>query len=586
MATVTQIPGQDDVHPLLRHPRPLTRDSAKAQRMLGFVTDTEEKLAGLQRENSRTTKWLERPLHAHLGAPEKDDSQENNARDYAESTKDDGKHAGLFEQWTTPDQPTSFSFGGPVHSTVEPKTKLDSAFNKRRPEPLKTLRPISYNSQHLLSPEWTVSPATMCPQISRQRPVSFQPSSANVQRSSLSSSTSSESMSRFAHPQTWPVPHACQHADGQPGRPVSYQPPSHVSPQLNERRGRPTSFATYQHRDRRNGKIASSRGLRNNSYPNYSRPISEISSKAVPGEHIESDAVYNRFEDSEVGPPCLSLPICSAPERFELHDTKHKTEKKQKNRWSAIPQTFKKLTGRRSFTAAQESPSMVTMESLRQINLTEGNLSRHQNHSPEPRNHSTLGVNLLPTPSYSPLEFKHPLFQGGLPPPFAPWAEIPPSPASTQEQRRGSDISTSPTRKRTQSRLLVENITQRRPESTHSCHSSLGMPSPRTQVSPSLMAASIPASPHPTSRRGTPSLDRTCILCKTTKDPSTFVNRRITANCWHEAATCFDCLQSHVEKCVTTHGWESCTCPECGERMTYDDIGAFADDDKLVKWDD
>jgi hypothetical protein len=588
MAAVAH-PGQSDVHPLLRHPRPITRDSAKAQRMLGLIADSEEKLTGLRREKSRTTKWLERPLYAHLDASdvesEKDDSQEKKARDFANGTNEDSKDADLLDQWTKPDPPTSFSSEGPGHSTLEPKTKLDSAFNKRRPEALKTLRPVSYNSQHLLSPEWTVSPATMSPQTSRQRPVSYQPS-ASVQRSSFSSSTSSESIPRFAHPQTWPVPHLCQHADGQTGRPASYQPPSHGSPQLNERRPRPTSFATYQHKDRRNSKIASSRGLRNNSYPNFSRPISEIASKAVPGEQIESDAIYNRFDDNEVGPPSPSVPTRSAPEGFEAYDTKRKDEKKSKNRWSTIPQTIKKFTARRLSTAAQEPPSVTTVESLRQMNLTEANLTLHQRHTPEARNHATLGVNLSPTPSYSPLEFKHPLFQGGLPPPFAPWADVPLSPASTQEPRRGSDLSLSPTRKRAQSRLSVENIVHTRPESMHSRHSSLGMPSPRTQVPPSPMAASIPASPRPTSRRGTPSLERTCIMCKTTKDPFTFVNRRISGNCWHEPATCFDCLQAHVERCVLTSGWESCTCPECGERMTYDDIGAFADDDKLVKWDD
>lgn len=52
------------LHPALRHPRPVTRDTAKAQRMLGLIADSED--AKLHREKSITTRWLERPLYAHL----------------------------------------------------------------------------------------------------------------------------------------------------------------------------------------------------------------------------------------------------------------------------------------------------------------------------------------------------------------------------------------------------------------------------------------------------------------------------------------------------------------------------------------
>jgi hypothetical protein len=601
MATVAQIPSQHDIHPLLRHPRPITRDSAKAQRMLGLIADSEEKLTGLHREKSKTTKWLERPMYAHLDVSdvesEKEDDRENNSSKSTRRVGDGDEDADLLEQWINPDRSTSFSSEGAVLPALEPKTKLDVPFNKRRPQPLTALRPVSYNSQHLLSPEWTVSPAAMSPHVRHQRPTSMQP---NMQRNSVSSSTSSDSIPRSLHPQTWPVPIPQQRQDGRTARPLSYQPPHSTyrqddcsplgSPQLHERRPRPTSFATYQHRDRRNSKIASSRGLRNNSYPNFSRPISDIPPKAVPGEHIESDGVYNRFDDNEVGPPSPS-PIRSALEEFQPNDTKPKDEKKSKNRWSALPQSIMKFTTKRSSTATQEPKPETKMDDLHRVNLTEENLIWHESesehsHTPGAPNSSTLGGNLLPTPSYSPLEFKHPLFQGGLPPPFAPWADVPLSPASTQDKRRGSGMSLSPTRKRMQSRLSVENIMQERPESMHSRHSSFGIPSPRSHVPPPLVSSDMPISPRPISRKGTPSLERTCILCKTTKEPPSFVNRRITSNCWHEPATCFECLQAHVEKCVITQGWEHCTCPECGEHMTYDDIGAFADDDKLVKWDD
>jgi hypothetical protein len=601
MAAVAQIPRQHDVHPLLRHPRPITRDFAKAQRMLGLIADSEEKLTGLHREKSKTTKWLERPLYAHLDVSdaesEKDEDYKVQRSEKTAEKSNYEKVVDLLEQSAKPHRPTSFSSEDAVQTLMEPKTKLDTQFNKRRPEPLINLRPIS---QHLLSPEWTVSPSTLSPNVQSQRPLPMQPNNLNAQRGSFSSTSSSDSIPRFVHQQTWPAV-LPQQTNGRQERPVSYQPLSSMSegddytslgsPQHYEQRPRPTSFATFQQRDRRNSKIASSRGLRNNSYPNFSRPISEIALKAVPGERLEGDAVYDNCDDYNIDSSSPSLPVCAAPNEPELGTSKSKDEKKPKNRWSTI-KTLKNFAIKRSSAAAPEQIPKTTIDDISEMNLTEENLTWHENevsHAAVPSTPKNLtpGVKLLPTPTYSPLEFKHPLFEAALPPPFAPWADGPPSPASSQEKRRGSDLSLSPTRKRTQSRLSVENIVHSRPDSLHSRHSSLGLPSPSRYVPPPQMTMDGPASPRPVSRRGTPSLERTCIICKTTKQPTAFVNRHIAGNCWHEPATCYQCLQSHIEKCVTTQGWDHCTCPECGEHMTHDDLGAFADDENtLVRWED
>jgi hypothetical protein len=71
---LAQIQSQHDIHPALRHPRPVTRDSAKAQRMLGLIADSEE--ATLQREKSFTTRWLEKPLYAHLDVSDVESEKE------------------------------------------------------------------------------------------------------------------------------------------------------------------------------------------------------------------------------------------------------------------------------------------------------------------------------------------------------------------------------------------------------------------------------------------------------------------------------------------------------------------------------
>jgi hypothetical protein len=599
IGAVAQVSKPHDVHPLLRHPKPITRDSAKAQRMLGLIADSEEKLSGLHRERSKTTKWLERPLYAHLDVSDVESEKEENhgQSQMASITSGDAKNVDLLERWNKPARPTSFSSEDASQVSVEPKTKLDTSFNKRRPEPLSNLRPISFHTQHHLSPEWTVSPATMSPTTQRQRPRSMQPDSPSVQRSSFSSASSSSSLRPVVHPQTWPAPGLHRQPNCRTERPVSYQPPSSVSeqesyfslssPDVAGRRPRPTSFATFQNRDRRHSKIASSRGLRNNSYPNYSRPISGTAPRAIPGESIEHDAIYHRFDDNEVDPPSSSSPIRAAFNGFEISSGKNKDEKKPKHRWSAIPHTLKKLAVRRMSGGTREQKPEINTENLRRIKLPEQNLHWYEDQvNPAPMStQSTPGLKSLPTPTYSPMDMEHPVLEAALPPPFAPWADAPPSPALSQEKHRSSDSSLSPTRKRTQSRLSVENIIPSRPGSSHSRNNSFGFPSPVRHIPPPQLAADIPASPRPSSRRGTPCLERTCIICKVTKEPSTFVSRRIAANCWHEPATCFQCLQAHIEKCVMTVGWEQCTCPECGERITYEDMGALADDPHtLIRW--
>lgn len=602
MAAVAQAPGQHDVHPLLRHPRPITGDSARAQRMLGLIADSEEKLSGLHREKSKTTRWLERPLHTQRDVSELESEKEF---EYLHTNISNKVDAHVDEQplvvskpWTTPYRPTLLDSENAVQNCAE--SKLDTTLTRRRPKPLQALRPISYNSQHLLSPEWTASPATMSPQTQRQRPISLQPNSRHTARGSFSSIDSSASAPRFAHPQTWPAPPTQCRPQGRTERPLSYQAPSSTSeegyfsygsPKSSEQRPRPTSFATYQHRDRRNSKIASSRGLRNNSHPNFSRPSTAGAPKAVPGESIESDILYNQFADNEVGPPSPSSPIRTALEGFEIEDHKAKDDKRHKNRWS---HTFKKLRKRRVSSATyDQKPAMnFDINDLRQMNLTEQNLHWYEkevSQSPMMSHTSSPATRPLPTPSYSPLEVKHPDQEAPLPKPFAPWAEAPPSPAMSYDRPRGSDISMSPTRRRrASSRLSIENVISSRPESMHSRNSSFVMPSPVRHLPPPPVQPMFEptASPRLGSRRGTPALERTCIICKTSQEPSEFVSHRISGNCWHEPATCMRCLRAHIEKCVEARGWDHCTCPECGEVMTYEDMSTFADEDSFIKWED
>lgn len=622
MADVAQSRVQHDVHPLLRHPRPIKRDSAKAQRMLGLITDSEEKSKELQREKSITTRWLERPMYRHLELSdvesEKDEPEHSRkheplrevahqpSRKAIRKVSKEESDADLLDRWTNPDRSTSVN-PETIHLVVESKTKLDTSFVKRRPQPLNCARPVSYNAQHLLSADWTASPSTMSPNTPAQRRASSYLNNPSPATSSISSTGSVESKSPLEHPQTWPAP-CTQCRDGVvTERPVSFHHLSSTSlgsPQLLQR-PRPTSFATYHQRNRSGGKIASSRGLRNNSYPNFSRPSAlGAATKAVPGEHMENDMVYRRFGDDEVGPPSPTSPARAALNDFETdldqEGEKDKTEKKSKNRWSTIPQALKKLAvRRRSSAAAQEPPAIETkIDDLCRMNLTEENLECYEKEitlAPSTPHSRLSGIDHLPTPNYSPLDDTHSQFEpeptrksnaklGPLPLPFAPWAELPISPAASTDRRRSSGTtSLSPTRRPPPSRLSVDNLSQVRPLSMHSQRSSIAFPSPPCTAPQRLSTFGIPDSPRTTSRLGTPIPEPTCILCKTSKPHSEFVTRRITSSCWHEPATCLPCLQAWISHSVNTRGWDNCTCPECGDSMTHDDIDAFVEDTRYLR---
>ncbi|RMZ66902.1 zinc ion binding [Pyrenophora seminiperda CCB06] len=618
MAAVAQSHVQDDVHPLLRHPRPIKRDPATAQRMLSMIADSDDVLKSIHREKSITTRWLERPMYGDSNVSGVEKEREHPKvqpvvlKEEAPTEKSrEESDFDLLDKWTNPDRPTSsFNPEETLKKLVpEPDTNIDASSMRKRPQPL--TRPASYNAQHLLSPDWTASPATLSPQTTSQRPASSYLESLDKTRGGISSRGSCECEHTQIHPIAYSYPPAQQTTEARKERPASYQPQSFTcldSPPL-QPRPRPTSYATYQPRVRSGGKIASSRGLRNNSYPNnLAKPMSGNAAKAIAGENIENDMVYQRFGDDEVGPPtpatsgaptfspppawsvASGTPINTSRNVFEQFEEKSKPEKKAKHRWSTIPQALKNFSAKRRESAAtQDQPKFaMVVDDLQRMNLTAENLQHYEVVSSRdpttPKRMST--VDLIPTPTYSPSEIPPTLLDAPLPAPFAPWANAPPSPAATADRRRSSG--NHPLTLNTMSSgLSVEATSQARPVSWHSRRSSIiAVPSSNvTWTAPQLRNTkdvtisprATPPSSRPCSRRNTPAIERTCILCKTSRPIYEFVQRRITANCWHEPATCAGCMQGWLRQCVDLNGWGGCSCPECGEKMASEDIAAFAE---------
>jgi hypothetical protein len=235
--------------------------------------------------------------------------------------------------------------------------------------------------------------------------------------------------------------------------------------------------------------------------------------------------------------------------------------------------------------------------------------------TPSPRPQSQLKpLDLLPTPQHSPLAMtfdKSPRNSTVLPPPFAPWAgtadqnAAPPSPPASisnplnsLHRRKSSNPLLSPGHgfPLPLSSGSPRETFESRPTSLHSHRSStfsshvttsLTSPTSASSTAPSRLSFISPttmAPPQPpfasssasTPRRGTPMLERTCLLCKGSKPIDDFNTRRITANCWHETSTCMACMQAWVENSIDRR--ERCVCPECSESMSYEDVGAFAVD--------
>lgn len=580
------------------------------------------------------------------------------------------------KQWTKPERPSPASFDSveAVQRLAEPKvSKLEKSFDIKRVETTDWMPP-SYNPEEIQSiasysssPEWAALSNTLKKNARQQRPVSLQLDNPNLLAKpslpsipSFSSFGKNEPDLRLIHPQTWAAPPAQQALPIQPQRSESYDSGREsfesISKPWLEGRPRPTSFATYHSRNRSKTKIASSRSSRLNSYPNFSRKVSNENPEIMVDEHVDQDTTHGaqermyEKEDLVASPVPLSAPPFTRKNTFEriggrmLSEEEKELEKekaakaekanKAKNRWSTIPNILKfaKPTKRRS-SNANELDRAAVIEDFRRVSQNAPNVNsqtplithRYSSYNepirseveptPSPRPQSQLKpLDLLPTPQHSPLAMsfdKSPRNSAVLPPPFAPWAGAtdpngaPPSPPASignplnnAHRRKSSNPLLSPGqgypspispgspretfdsrptslhshRSSTFSSHMATSLTS--PTSASSAaHSRLSFVSPATMTPPQPAFASSSTS---TPRRGTPMLERTCLLCRVSKPVDDFSTRRITANCWHETSTCSTCIQAWVENSMDRR--ERCVCPECNETMNYEDVGAFAVD--------
>ncbi|KAK0706054.1 hypothetical protein B0T26DRAFT_655949, partial [Lasiosphaeria miniovina] len=70
---------------------------------------------------------------------------------------------------------------------------------------------------------------------------------------------------------------------------------------------------------------------------------------------------------------------------------------------------------------------------------------------------------------------------------------------------------------------------------------------------------------------------RECIVCTDSKAASEFPASTVTKACKHAPSTCLECIAISIRSDLNNRLWNEIGCPECRERLQYEDVQKFAD---------
>uniref|UniRef100_A0A8H7K7K3 RING-type domain-containing protein n=1 Tax=Bionectria ochroleuca TaxID=29856 RepID=A0A8H7K7K3_BIOOC len=68
-----------------------------------------------------------------------------------------------------------------------------------------------------------------------------------------------------------------------------------------------------------------------------------------------------------------------------------------------------------------------------------------------------------------------------------------------------------------------------------------------------------------------------CTVCSEFKQLAAFPSTPTTSACAHGRVTCLPCLQASIAYDIAHKGVRTLACPECGTKMTYDDVVRHTD---------
>ncbi|KAF2266075.1 hypothetical protein CC78DRAFT_164676 [Lojkania enalia] len=335
-----------------------------------------------------------------------------------------------------------------------------------------------------------------------------------------------------------------------------------------QQRPRPRSFIAYRPEGRPGAKLASSRGLRASNHVNFSRPLSQISPKAMPGELIEQDAwaghhVKDQSSVTQRPPSPISY---TPPEDISVSvvadhggsvQILHESSPRLSKLWMSLPFSFARMGKRKTSEPESRYAHKRDHGAFGKALLTESNLrDLEQRIGSVPKIYT---INLLPTPVHSPSEINSLLFSSPL---KAQVPNLPTPQSSPLHIHRSSTPPTSPGNEKASG-----------PSGAQSHIPILRKPLP--QLPSVRLVFDVPIK----------SSHRICEVCKDSKHLEAFPTRATTSRCSHGRNACTDCIQKWIESCMETKGWDHCVCPECVESLEYSDVKYFATEDAFARYD-
>ncbi|KAF5533098.1 RING finger Dorfin [Fusarium mexicanum] len=76
---------------------------------------------------------------------------------------------------------------------------------------------------------------------------------------------------------------------------------------------------------------------------------------------------------------------------------------------------------------------------------------------------------------------------------------------------------------------------------------------------------------------------RECLACSDMKAPNSFPDF-VTSKCTHTPSICLDCMVRSIQVAMKTEYWNEISCDECKEKLQYNDIRRFADEQTIAKY--
>ncbi|KAF5679109.1 RING finger Dorfin [Fusarium circinatum] len=93
----------------------------------------------------------------------------------------------------------------------------------------------------------------------------------------------------------------------------------------------------------------------------------------------------------------------------------------------------------------------------------------------------------------------------------------------------------------------------------------------------------LPESPDGDAVKASAIGSRECLACSDMKAPNSFPDF-VTSKCTHTPSICLDCMVRSIQVAMKTEYWNEISCDECKEKLQYNDIQRFADEQTIAKY--